>query len=55
MTWLGTFISNGLAKPAEAALVEPVAAPEPERKDPLGDGLAWLGGKISRIADRIGE
>jgi outer membrane protein TolC len=55
MTWLGTFISNGLAKPTEAAPVEPVAAPEPERKDPLADGLAWLGGKISRIADRIGE
>ena len=48
MTWLGTFISNGLAKPAEAAPVEPVAAPVPERptaepKDSLGDGLAWLG------------
>ncbi|WP_231920568.1 hypothetical protein [Magnetospirillum sp. XM-1] len=52
MAWLGTFISNGLAKPAEAA---PVAAPEPERKDSLGDGLAWLGGKISRLADRVSE
>ncbi len=52
VAWLGAFISNGLAKPTEAA---PVVAPEPERKDSLGDGLAWLGGKISRMADRIGE
>jgi len=50
LAWLGTFISNGLAKP-----VEQIAAPVPERKDSLGDGLAWLGQKISRMADRVGE
>jgi outer membrane protein TolC len=52
---LGDFIANSFVKPAEAAPVEPVAAPAPEPKDSLGDGLAWLGRKISRLADRVGE
>jgi outer membrane protein TolC len=50
--WLGTFFANGLKKPAESIPSAPV---EPERKDSLGDGLAWLGQKISRMADRVGE
>jgi outer membrane protein TolC len=52
MAWLGSFISNGLAKPADVATETPSEA---EHKDVVRDGLVWLGDKISRMADRVGE
>ena len=52
MAWLGSFISNGLAKPAEAA---PIAPSESEHQDVVRDGLVWIGEKISHLANEAGQ